>query len=414
MSLVSRLTQRSLENPGTPLTSSGIMAILGGGRATASGAHITPDNVLRIGAALRATQIVAGSIAGLPLKVYRESNGVRTEVKAPAINGHNGYQTAYERWEQTVAHMILWGNAYLWKVRGRSGVVERLIPIHPSRVLAEVVDERDFGGLVRRYTVDGRTMLTAYEVMHLPCMTLDGVKGIGPIEATREMFGTAVAAEHAAGKLFGQGLMLAGFLTTDEEIKDEKRARALKRRWRETLQGAENAGDVGLLDKGAKYQSLAMPAKDAQFLESRKFSVTEIARLIGVPGWMMNDQEKSTSWGTGMEQQFATWVITTLRAYMSRIEQRVSLELLPDPQDAEFKVEGLLRGDSAARAAFYNAGITGGWLTPNDVRHWENMPPVEWGDEPYLPHNQSADAQSDTSGTEPPPDDSDDPEEDES
>ncbi|MGH3496310.1 MAG: phage portal protein [Nocardioidaceae bacterium] len=377
-----------LENAELPLTNESLLGLLGGA-PTASGAPVTPDGAMRVGAALRGTQIIAAGIAGLPLKTYAGGSATR-ETNKPAITGHNEYQTSFERWETVVAHMVLWGNAFLFKTRDAAGNVVRLTPIHPSRVQVDAVDSLELGGLVRRFVVDGKPW-TAFEVLHIPCMSLTGVSGIGPIRAARESVGLALSAERASAKLFAQGLMLDGFLTTDAGL-DQKQANALKRKWRRTLQGAEHAGDVGILDSGAKFQSLTMPFKDAQFLESRKFQVTEIARLLGLPGWMLNDQEKSTSWGTGMEQQFRTFVTLTLKPYMQRIEQRVTAELLYGAQYAEFVVEGLLRGDSAARAAFYASGIVNHWMVPNEARAKENLPPLPGGDEPFSPNTTGAQA----------------------
>jgi HK97 family phage portal protein len=109
-----------------------------------------------------------------------------------------------------------------------------------------------------------------------------------------------------------------------------------------------------------------------------------------LPGWIINDQEKSTSWGSGMEQQFIAFVMLSLKPYFQRIEQRLTRELCLPGDSAKFKIEGLLRGDSKSRAAFYNAGITGGWLVPNNIRPLEDLPPVPWGDEPYRPFNEPA------------------------
>lgn len=382
------VTLRSVENPGRPLTDSSLSELLGSG-PSATGVSVSPEGAMRIGAALRGVQIISGAVGGLPLHSYRRSD--RTPfLGTSALDADEPY-TPFELWETTVAHMVTRGFAALFKVRDRHGNVLRLVPVHPRRVQIHVQDLNAVDGWDLVFTIDGKGPFTRYEILYIPALSLDGVHGIGPIAYCRETFNLAVANEETAAKLFGQGMLQRGFLTTDSDIDNDKADR-LRARWSAKMGGIDNAHDVAILDNGAKFQQLTLDPADAQFLESRKFQVTEIARLLGLPGWMLNDQEKSTSWGTGMEQQFSTFVMLTLKPYLQRIEQRVSRELLPPSAYAEFSVEGLLRGDSRARAAFYNAGITGGWLTPNDVRDKENLQPVAWGDEPYRPYNEPAKA----------------------
>jgi HK97 family phage portal protein len=193
--------------------------------------------------------------------------------------------------------------------------------------------------------------------------------------------------------MYDHGLLTAGVLQSKEELTDEQAA-ILKARWRAKTGGMDNAHDVTVLDNSTEFKPLTLSPADAQFLETRKFSTTEIARIFGLPGWIINDQEKSTSWGSGMEQQFIAFVVLSLKPYFHRIEQRVTREVCdPTTEKAEFKVEGLLRGDSKARAAFYASGIQHGWMVPNEPRELEDLPPVPWGDEPYRPYNESARAQ---------------------
>lgn len=381
---------RSVEDPARPLTDASLLETLGG-QPSDTGLSMSPEGALRIGAVLRGTQIIAGSVAGLPFKAYRHRD--RELFRGSVLEADEPY-TRFELWETATAHLVLRGNAYLYKMRDPRGTITGLAPLNPTRMGVEVIDSPSVSGWDKIFTIDGRGPFTRYEILHIPAMSLDGVTGLGPIGYARETVALAAANESSAAKLFGQGMLQRGFLTTDQNL-DQEKADRLKARWRSKMGGIDNAHDVAIMDNGAKFNALTLNPEDAQFLESRKFQVTEIARLLGIPGWMLNDQEKSTSWGTGMEQQFATWVTITLRAsYLNRIEQRVSLELLPRTAYSEFSVEGLLRGDSKARAAFYASGITNGWLVPNEVRDKENMQPVDWGDKPYLPNNQSAESQS--------------------
>jgi len=386
--------EASLENPSTAITGQRLLS-----EVTDPGTlwSATTGQPTKIGAAYRCVQIIAQSVAGCPVQVRRKSD--KTVIDVPALSSERGGTTPFEMWETTVAHIVLQGNAFLRKMRTRDGRVLALQPIHPSRVTVKVVDATEVGvPFAKLFVIDGRINdpLTEHDVMHIPGISLDGVMGISVITHLRQTFSLASSAERMANKFYDQGMLLSGFLSTAEDLSQEK-ASILKDRWRAKLTGIDSAYDVAVLDKGAKFEKLSMSPSDAQFLETRKFSTTEIARLFGIPGWMINDQEKSTSWGTGMEQQWRTFVQITLQGYMQRIEQRVARELCdPRTDQVKFKVEGLLRGDSAGRAAFYSSAIVNGWMVPNEVRALEDLQPVEWGDEPYLPHNTSADAQSTT------------------
>lgn len=381
----------NLENPGTPLTPGRLLSQIDNA-SELWGEGAGKDGPLGVGTALRCVQIIAAAIAGCPLRTF-ETDEDRTPIRIPALSSERAGTTPYERHETTVAHLALWGNAYWRKHRARNGLFSELVPIHPNRVQVEVVDGAAVGlPYVKRFIVDGRVQdpFTERDIMHIPGFSIDGVKGVSIIERQRRTFELANNAEAMADKLYRQGMLLSGFLSTDQPLTEET-STILKDRWRAKLAGIDNAYEVAVLDRGTKFEQLSMSPADAQFLETRKFSTTEIARLFGLPGWMVNDQEKSTSWGSGMEQQFTSFVILTLKPYMQRIEQRITREILdPQLEKAEFKVEGLLRGDSAARAAYYASGIQHGWMVPNEPRGLEDLKPVAWGDVPYRPYNASA------------------------
>lgn len=405
------MISRGVENPAEPLTGATLLSQLDSPEGLWGASGRTSGDPTRIGTALRCVQILASAAAGCPLKV-RQADGDRRPVEIPVLEARRQGTTPFELWETAVAHLALHGNAYLRKVRSRDGRIVELVGIHPARVTVEVDDgpaAADVGmPWVKKFTIDGRVHLTEWDVMHIPGLSLDGVTGLSVLSNLRRTFELASASEATAARLFEKGMLQSGYLTTEADLTEEKAA-ILKARWRAKVSGAENAYDVPIFDKGMKFEQLTLNPADAQFLETRKFSATEIARIFGVPGWMVNDQEKSTSWGTGMEQQFIAFVVITLKPYFHRIEQRVTREICdPRTEKAEFKVEGLLRGDSKARAAFYASGIQHGWLVPNDIRPLEDMPPVPWGDEPYRPYNQSAATQTDTDDTEPGGEDDDD------
>lgn len=355
---------------------------------------LTADTVsdpFSIATALRCMQIIASAVAGCPLKAVNIDS--RESVKVPALQARGYDPTAMEVIETATLHLVGWGNAYLRKWRNEAGLVVGLQPIHPSMVVVKYDQVAQQTGMPINKVfqlVDG-TEVTEDEIMHIPGPSENGVTGISLITRAARTFEIARETENTARRLAFKGLRLGGILATDTAINEEQ-ATNVQARWDEKTTGSENAGKVVVLGNGLKFNTIDMNPADAQFIESRKFSTTEIARLFGIPGWMINDQEKSTSWGSGQEQQFLSFITLTLKPYMQRIEQRVTQELLDyEVEKAEFKVEGLLRGDSKSRSAYYNAGILGGWLVPNEIRELEDLPDVEWGKDPYLPYNQSAD-----------------------
>jgi HK97 family phage portal protein len=184
-----------------------------------------------------------------------------------------------------------------------------------------------------------------------------------------------MAAEKYGAKLFSSGQLMAGILQSDEKITEAK-ADELAARWRSKTSGIGRAHDVVVLGSGAKFQPIQMPNSDAQFLESRKFQVIEVARMFGIPPHLLMDVERSTSWGTGIEQQNIGFVTWTMKAELARVEQRVTKELTAAGTEARYKVRDLLRGDAAARATYYQIMRNIEAMSVNEVRDDEDMPGI--------------------------------------
>ncbi len=227
----------------------------------------------------------------------------------------------------------------------------------------------------------------------LPYLSIDGTVGLSPLKLARQSLGVTVAAEDFAAKFFGSGTALSGILKTDKSLK-EGDADALKKRWRELLAGIDHAHEIAVLDNGADFTPVSVPPEDAQLLGTRDFQVSEIARLTGIPPHLLGDVDKSTSWGTGIEQQVIGLVKFTFQSWLTMLEQRYTRELLPGGWTsgswfAEHSVEGLLRGDSAARAQFYALMVQWGILSRNEVRALENREPADGLDEFLTPSNMT-------------------------
>jgi HK97 family phage portal protein len=293
----------------------------------------------------------------------------------------NADYTAVEFWEGVVLCLALWGNAYAKK----EFIGRRLVALTPLRCDLMDVRRNSAGQRVYRYSEPrGAADYSEDEIFHVRGFGGAGDMGLSPISFARQSLGTAMAADEFAGAMFANGMRPNAILTVDQVLKETQRKQVQENIVAPYL-GSENAGGVMVLEAGMKFQAVTMTPEDSQFLETRAFHVEELCRWFRVPPFMVGHTEKTTSWGSGLEQQLIGFLTFSLRPYLSRIEQAVSRALIPAPQrqslKPEFKVEGLLRTDSAARAQFYSVMVTNGIMTRNEVRRLENLPPLDGGDD---------------------------------
>lgn len=371
-------SRATVENPAVPLTSGALAELLGGGMPLESGVTVTETNALRMPAVWRAVSVVANVSASLPLHTY--TVGTKDRITVDLLDDPHPELTRFELWRLVYVHRLLWGNAYLQKIRTGAGTVAQLWPIRPDRVKVdrEQPTQDSPGGKVFWVRDDSgvRVRLTSRDILHLPALGYDGVTGCSPIRAAAQGIGLGIAAEKSAAKLYGSGNMISGVLQTEQRLNPDQAA-ALKANWRAKMGGSQAAHDVAVLDSGASFNPVTMPYKDSQFLESRMFQVTEVSRMFGVPPFLLMSTEKSTSWGTGLEQQaqgFVTWDLAP--TWLTPTEQRVTKELLPKTVYAKYQLGGLLRGDSSARATFYRAMRDSGAYSANDIRDLEDLTPI--------------------------------------
>lgn len=384
MTLFAPMIRNSIEDPQVPISSSKVIELFGGEKS-ASGVTVTEKKAAGIPAVWRAVNLIAGTTASLPFGPFRADGAARRSVSSGAAAEFMAkpckYLTKFELIELLMGYVLLWGNSYSWRDRDGLGRQMGLIPLHPSRVRPGLTSKGE-----KVYELDGKNGFTDYEILHIPGFGFDGIGGISPVSAARQGIGLALAAEEFGARLFANGALSTGILTSDQRLNPEQ-ADALMARWKQKRTGLDKAFDTIVLDSGLKYQQLTIPPEDAQFLESRSFQVSEIARMFGVPPHMLMDTDKATSWGTGIEQQSIGFLVFTLRPWLVRVEQRFTEILKPEPVYAQFTVEGLLRSDSAARAAFYREMWSLGVLSTNEIRALEEMPPVPGGDVRYRPLN---------------------------
>ncbi|NUP19868.1 MAG: phage portal protein [Streptomyces sp.] len=372
--------RRSLENPALPLTSEAVAGYLGA-VPNESGMPVTERSSLHMPAVWRSVSLIASVSASLPLHPY--VRGTRTSAPSTLLDNPHPDMTPLELWRLQYVHRSMWGNGYIQKLRNRAGVVAELWPVMPDRVRVGKVPPDDLlpSGKVFEVTDDWGTVhaLTSREILHIPGIGYDGLTGCSPVRLAAEGIGLAQAAEKSAARLYGKGNILSGVLQTEQRLTPEQ-ANALKAQWRAKMGGFRNSQEIAVLDSGASFAPVTMPYKDAQFLESREFQISEVARMFGVPLFLLMETAKSTSWGTGLEQQAGAWVVFDLGpTWLQPTEQRITKELLPSNQYAKYSVQGLLRGDSSARATFYRAMRDVGAFSADDVRGFEEMPPLPAG-----------------------------------
>ncbi|MFJ8140646.1 phage portal protein [Streptomyces sp. NPDC096013] len=380
MSLFGLFEQRSLENPALPLTSEAVGAYLGAVE-NESGMAVTERSSLHMPAVWRSVGLISSVSSSLPLRPY--VRGTRDTAPSTLLDDPHPDLTPLELWRLLYMHRSLWGNGYAQKVRNRANVITELWPVMPDRVRVGKVPPDDLlpSGKVFEVTDDWGVQhaLTSREILHIPGLGYDGVTGCSPVRLAAEGIGLAQAAEKSAARLYGKGNILSGVLQTEQRLKPDQAA-ALKAQWRAKMGGFRNSQEIAVLDSGATFNTVTMPYKDAQFLESREFQITEVARMFGVPLFLLMETAKSTSWGTGLEQQAGAWVVFDLGpTWLQPTEQRITKELLPANQYAKYSVQGLLRGDSSARATFYRAMRDVGAFSADDVRGFEEMPPLPAG-----------------------------------
>ncbi|MFI6160383.1 phage portal protein [Micromonospora haikouensis] len=383
--------RRSVQDPTVPLTADQLQEFVLGASSTDAGVPVTERSSMQMSAVWRCVSVTAGVAAALPLRVFEPDSKVR--VPAPLLRRPNPEMTRLELWRLAYVHRLLWGNTYVQKLRNRGGQVTELWPVTPDRVQVERL--RPGGPYRKRFWVTddwGVTVpMTPREILHIPGLGFDGMTGASPIRNAMGAIGLARAAEKSGSRFFARGAQLSGVLQVEQRL-EQGQAEALQRRWEARTGGLENAHKVVVLDSNAKFAPITMPLKDAQFLETRQFAVPEIARFFGVPLFLLFETQKSTSWGTGLEQQAQGWITFDLHpTWLAPTEQRVEMELFGEPGQAErdvrYNVNGLLRGDSPARAAFYNVMRQVGAFSANDILDLEDRPPVPGGDVRLQPLN---------------------------
>ena len=385
---------RARDAPQNRTSGSAYSFFMGG---STSGKRVNERSSMQMTAVYSCVRILSEAVAGLPLHFYRytDNGGKEKAADHPLYfllhDEPNPEMTSFVFRETLMTHLLLWGNAYSQIIRNGRGEVIALYPLMPDRMNVE----RDSKGqLYYEYTVSmddaptvkGSTVvLPPSEVLHIPGLGFDGLVGYSPIAMAKNAIGMAIACEEYGAKFFANGAAPGGVLEHPGTIKDPQRVRES---WQSTFGGSHNANKVAVLEEGMKYTPISISPEQAQFLETRKFQINEIARIFRVPPHMVGDLEKSSF--SNIEQQSLEFVKYTLDPWVSRWEQSMARSLLTPEEKKQyfvkFNVDGLLRGDYQSRMNGYAVGRQNGWMSANDIRELENLDriPEELGGDLYL------------------------------
>lgn len=357
-----------------------------------AGPAVTAETAMRVTAVYACVRMLCGAVSTMPLHIYRRTATGKERVDHPlwwVLNQEASPTfTSSAMREYQIASMLLRGDGLARIRRNRRGDVERLDPLPRQNTIIEKK-----GGRLRYYADledEGYKGLDQDDVLHLPNVGFDGICSPSVIGlAAKQGIGLAMAAEEYSARFFSNGARPDHVITMDGTPTQEQVDR-IRQNWAKRHQGTANAHLPGMLVGGAKVHQITMTSEDAQLMEARQFQVTDIARAFGLPSWMINANEKSTSWGSGLEQMGLGFIIYTLQPHLTRWAQEINRKLLRDRDlFAEFNVAALLRGDAKSRSEYYKAALGGtqapGWMTPNEVRAKDNLPPVEGGDKLYAP-----------------------------
>ncbi len=392
MGLFSRIFQNR-DGPVNRTMGSGYSFLMGGSSA---GKLVTERSAMQMTAVYACVRILSEAVAGLPVHLYRYTDDGSKEkaIDHPLYlilhDEPNPEMSSFVFRETLMTHLLLWGNAYAQIIRNGKGEVVALYPLMPNKM---TVDRDSNGMLFYQYQRSsdealkdvGTVILSPRDVLHIPGLGFDGLVGYSPIAMAKNAIGLAIAAEEYGSKFYANGAAPSGVLEHPGTIKDPSRVRES---WQNTFGGSSNASKVAVLEEGMKYTPISISPNEAQFLETRKFQINEIARIFRVPPHMVGDLEKSSF--SNIEQQSLEFVKYTLDPWVIRWEQSIQRRLLlPDEKKnyfVKFNVEGLLRGDYASRMQGYATARQNGWMSANDIRELENLDriPDEEGGNLYL------------------------------
>lgn len=365
---------------------------------TTSGKPVNERTAMQTTAVYACVRILAEAVASLPLHVYeyQDDGGKKLVHDHPLYyllhDEPNPEMTSFVFRETLMSHLLIWGNAYAQIIRDGAGRVLGLYPLLPDKMEVQRDDKGNIYYVYSRNSDEnpmfkdyGNIKLKAEDVLHIPGLGFDGLIGYSPIAMAKNAVGMTLACEEYGASFFANGANPGGVLEHPGVLKDPSKVRES---WNSVYRGVNNAHKIAVLEEGMKYQQIGIPPEEAQFLETRKFQINEIARLYRIPPHMVGDLDKSSF--SNIEQQSLEFVKYTLDPWVIRWEQSLQRALLLPGEKGKYfiklNVDGLLRGDYQSRMNGYAVGRKNGWFSANDIREMENMNPIpdEEGGNLYL------------------------------
>jgi len=370
-------------------------------RTSATGLTVTTDKALGYSPFWQGVRVIGEAMAGVPLFVYEQmDNGdKRKATDHPLYNTlHDQFNprlTSFQARETMIAHLCTWGNSY-WVIQRNGRGQMQLTPLAPERMQIWLDTPDGDPTYVYSSAFGNIHSLAADDVFHVPALAWNGLMGLAPIRYHMNAIGLGLATEEHGSRFFANGVTANFVLSTENGLSDTA-LKHLRDAAQENHTGLANAWDPWILEEGLKPFTLSMPNDSAQWLETRKHQIHEIARVLNLPPYKIGSVEAGAVAYSSVEQYAVDFVVGSLMPWAQRIEQAIGQQLLgPDWVGnggrffAQFQLAGLLRGDAAARAAFYHQGITDGWMLRSEPRELEDMPKVEGLDKPLIPLNLSA------------------------
>ena len=354
-----------------------------------SGKPVNAQTAIQLSTVYACVRVISETVASLPLTVYETTeDGSRKALEHPLYqllhDEPNSEMTSFILREVMLAHLLLWGNSYCQILRSGRNQITGLYPLLPDHM---DVDRDKNGTLVYTYSTStgDRVILSPEDVLHIPGLGFDGVMGYSPIALERNAIGLGIASEEYGSKFFSNGARPSGILTHPNTVKNPA---ALRESWNSIYGGSGNANRVAILEEGMRFEPIAIPNNEAQFLETRKFQVDEICRIFRVPPHLVGDLEHATF--SNIEHMSIDFAVHTIRPWLVRIEQAMNRALFSDQEKGrfyvQFNIDGLMRGDYKSRMEGYAIARQNGWMSANDIRALENQNPIpaEEGGDAYL------------------------------
>ena len=354
-----------------------------------SGKPVNAQTAIQLSAVYACVRVISETVASLPLGVYEATDDGSQKATDHSLyfllhDEPNSEMTSFVLREVMLAHLLLYGNSYCQILRSGRNQITGLYPLLPDHM---EVDRDKNGMLTYTYSTSTgqRVIMAPEEVLHIPGLGFDGVMGYSPIALERNAIGLGIASEEYGSKFFSNGARPSGILTHPNTVKNPA---ALRESWNSIYGGSGNANRVAILEEGMRFEPIAIPNNEAQFLETRKFQVDEICRIFRVPPHLVGDLEHATF--SNIEHQSIDFAVHTIRPWLVRIEQSMNRALFSDEEKGrfyvQFNIDGLMRGDYKSRMEGYAIARQNGWMSANDIRALENQNPIpsEEGGDAYL------------------------------